>query len=341
MKIPAVSFRSLNQWRGRQLALARSKAAMAYEWANHLSHGTLGIWRQAFARFHRVQGPEAAAAVAYYAIFSLFPLILSLISIAGFLLKGQEAVDLVMEFIAQILPTSPVGLEETLRQVVARRDLTGIIGIAGLWFSASGVFKTLARNINRAWPNTNWHNPIYSQMLAFGLIAILATMMILWVIWSSLIGWLIAQDFPTLDRYLHFHQYVLNPLARLFPVLAAFLLFLILYHWLPNTQVRWREAFWGALFASLTWGLLTSGFNWFLRSGMANYDVLYGSLGTSIALLTWVYSSSIVILFGAHLSASIARTTRLVPIVYPETAGQASSGRFRSKKIKSPTQDIK
>jgi membrane protein len=286
------------------------KASGLYEIANDKSRGTLEILRQALLRFGRVQGLEASAAIAYYAIFSIFPLLLTLISVVGFVLAGDQAVDLVLNFIGDVVPVPPIALESVLRQVVTQRDVSGIVGIAGLLLAGSGVFTTLARNINRAWPNARRQSLVRAQLIAFGLIAVVATTLILWMIWTSFIGLLLAQDFLVMERLLPFHEYVLNPLAGLFPFLAAFLLFLIIYRWLPNTQVRWREAFWGALFSSIAWAVLTVGFSWYVRSGLINYDLLYGSLGTSIALLTWVFISAIIILFGAHLSASIARTRR-------------------------------
>jgi len=291
----------------------QAELAVLYDLANQKTRGTLEIWRQAFIRFNRMQGLEGAASIAYFTIFSIFPILLTLISVAGFLLSGQEAVDLVMEFISQIAPTAPEGFEETLRQIVQSRDISGIIGLLGLLISASGVFTTLARNINRAWPEAPRHSLVRGQLIAFGMIASLVALMILWVVWTSVIGILNAQEFPTLERFVPFHQYVLTPLARIFPLIASFLLFLIIYHWLPNTKVRWSEALWGAVVANAAWGLLTVGFSWFLKSGWAKYDILYGSLGTSIALLTWVYGSTLIVLFGGHLSASIARATRRKP----------------------------
>lgn len=278
-----------------------------YHRLNLKSHGTLEIWRHAFLRFSRVQGMEASAAVAYYAIFSIFPLLLTLISVTGFLLTRDQAVELVLDFVTQALPVSPPNLETTFRQLVAQRDITGLIGLVGLVLASSGVFTTLVRNINRAWPEARKQNLVRGQLLAFGLIAILPTLMIFWMIWSSFISLLNARDYSLLERYLPFHQWVLNPFGRLFPLIAAFGLFIIIYRWVPNTRVRWGEAFWGAFAASLAWWLLTLGFTWYLHSGIANYDLVYGSLGTSIALLTWVFASSVITLFGAHLSASIAR----------------------------------
>jgi membrane protein len=169
----------------------------------------------------------------------------------------------------------------------------------------------LARNINRAWPDAKSQNLVRSQLIAFGLIAILIITMVLWLVWTWFINLLIAKDFPVLDMIVPFNDHLLSPLAQLFPGLASFLILLLIYRWMPNTKVLWLEALWGAIVAGIALGLLTAGFSWYLRSGMINYDLLYGSLGTSIALLTWVYISAIIILVGAHLSAAIARAKRL------------------------------
>jgi membrane protein len=301
------------------LSQIQAELENVYQKANRKSRGVLEIIRNAVARFIRVQGIEAAAAIAYYTIFSIFPLLLLLISVAGSLLKGQEAVDLVLEFIGQILPVSPEGLEEMLRQIVAQNNVSGIVGLVGLMIAASAVFTTLARNINRAWPNAKSQNLVRAQLIAFGLIAIVATMMILWVVWTWFVSLLISLDFPSLEKILPLQSSIFNPLVKLSPLFASFLLFLIVYRWLPNTRVRWSEALWGAGIASIGFAVLTAGFSWYLRSGIVNYDLIYGSLGTSIALLTWVFSSVMIILFGAHLSAAIARATRLA---HPGEAGQ-------------------
>jgi membrane protein len=216
----------------------------------------------------------------------------------------------VLKFIFEVAPVSPGWLERTLREIVAQRSISGIIGLLGLLISASGVFLTLARNINRAWPNAKGRNLLHGHLIAFGLIGALASLLVLWLIWSGVINLLSAFEFSFLNKTLQLTEYVWHPLSKFFYTLASFLLFMLLYHWLPNTHVRWSEAFWGALTSAIAWTLVTHAFTWFLSSGMATYNILYGPLGTSIALLTWIFSSAIIVLFGAHLSASIAHAKR-------------------------------
>ena len=97
-------------------------------------------------------------------------------------------------------------------------------------------------------------------------------------------------------------------LSNLVPLIASFVLFLALYKWVPNTQVTWHAAFFGALLASIAWQLVTTAFSWFLGSGMATYEVVYGSLGGVVATLFWVYLSNVIAVFGAHIAAAVDST---------------------------------
>jgi membrane protein len=98
--------------------------------------------------------------------------------------------------------------------------------------------------------------------------------------------------------------------SNVMPWLFIFLLYLSLYRWVPNTDVRWFEAFWGAVVSALGWVLATRAFTWYLSSGIAQYELVYGSLGAVVVLLFWIYLSSLITLFGAHLSAAVAHRTR-------------------------------
>ena len=103
--------------------------------------------------------------------------------------------------------------------------------------------------------------------------------------------------------------------------ILAFIALLWLYRWIPNTEVEWSEAAWGASIASTGSVLATAGFSWYLSSasGLSNYNLIYGSLGTIVALMMWIYLISIIILFGAHLSSSIAYYGRIRNFFHPDS----------------------
>jgi len=99
-------------------------------------------------------------------------------------------------------------------------------------------------------------------------------------------------------------------LSQGMPVLPRLFVFLGLYRWVPVSDVDWIEAFWGAIVATLGWEVTTRLFVWYLTSDWAQYEVMYGSLATIIILMFWIYIGSIITLFGAHLSATIAEQRR-------------------------------
>jgi membrane protein len=94
-------------------------------------------------------------------------------------------------------------------------------------------------------------------------------------------------------------------LSAVLPAVFSFVIFLILYRWVPNTRVSWRQAVTGAAFVAVVWELAKEGFTWYLSSGLVRYRLVYGSLGAVVALMLWVYLSSLLALLGAHLSAAV------------------------------------
>jgi membrane protein len=99
-------------------------------------------------------------------------------------------------------------------------------------------------------------------------------------------------------------------LSKLIPWLFTFLLFMALYLWVPNVQVEWQAALGGAVAAGIFWEVVKNGFVWYLESGLAQYELVYGSLGMVVTLMLWIYFGGWIALFGAHLSAAIAERRR-------------------------------
>ncbi|MCB0196691.1 MAG: YihY/virulence factor BrkB family protein, partial [Anaerolineae bacterium] len=154
-------------------------------------------------------------------------------------------------------------------------------------------------------------NFVQGRLLAFGIVLILALLFILWIIFTTVLSLLPLLEIPIFGTLNIYETYVWSILSRFIPSLFLLIAFLNLYRWIPNTKVRWREAIGGALVSVLGFEMVTSGFRWYLTSGLARYQVVYGSLGAVVALMLWLYLSSVVVLLGAHLSAAIAFQMRL------------------------------
>lgn len=290
-----------------------------FEAAKQVFRRLINILQRTAHRINEERAAEAAASMAYYGFFSLFPLVLLAVVVISTVLENTLSQDQVLEVLLQAFPFSGQVIEDNIEQVLKARGSVGIIGGVSLAWSAIGAFTVLTRNINRAWPDTKIRNFFKMRLVSFAMLAAL------------LVGLISLFVFNTVTRFL---PKDINDVAEkasssqwFTEIMISVLLFtslLVLYWWLPRTKVRWNEAAWGALISSIGVSIITTGFTWFVESGLSNYNLVYGSLGAIVALLFWIYLLSLIIFAGAHLSAAIAFVRR----------GQGNPG------IAEPTNDL-
>jgi membrane protein len=272
---------------------------------NQITGGSIDIIQRTSHRIAEERAAEAAASMAYYGFFSLFPLLLVTVVVVSTVLENVLSQEQVLEALLQAIPFSSSLIEENIQQVLNARRSVGLIGLLGLAWSAIGVFTVLMRNINRAWPNTKMRNFLKMRLMAFVMLVALIAGLISLFVFNTVMKFLPPDlnDVAEKASSTQFFPYLLNGLL-------LFATLLVLYWWLPRTKVRWAEAAWGAMVSSICISAITSGFAWYLQSGLSNYNLVYGSLGAIVALLFWIYLLSLIIFAGAHLSAAIAHCKR-------------------------------
>jgi YihY family inner membrane protein len=272
---------------------------------NQLTRGTVDIIMRTSQRMKEERVAEAAASMAYYGFFSLFPLLLVLVVVVSTVLENTLSQEQVLEVLLQAFPFGSDFIAENIQQVLKARSSVGLIGLFSLAWSALGAFTVLMRNINRAWPNTKARNIFKMRLMAFVMLAVMIGGLITMFVVNTVMSFL-PQDINEVAEK--------ASSSPAFPYLLIegllFATLLVLYYWLPRTRVRWSEAAWGALVGSIGISVVTAGFTWFLQSGLSNYNLVYGSLGAIVALLFWIYLMSLIIFAGAHLSAAIAHVKR-------------------------------
>jgi membrane protein len=273
-----------------------------YQNINHLSGERFGILANAIKTFTEKQAAQASASLAYYALFSIFPLLLVFIAAGSYFLDRNQVFATVTQFIQQALPISRQVINENLYDILEQRGTAGIISLLTLLWSASGMFTSLAYNINLAWPQAARRNFLQNRLVGLWMIVGLIGLIVL----SLILSWIAHRlPFMNLDGNSFLDLLVLRLVSAFGSWLMIFLLFLTLYHWIPRLRVKWNATFWGALIASLAWKLVTAGFSWYLGSSFGQYQLVYGSLGAIVAFLFLIYIISFITLFGAHLSAAI------------------------------------
>lgn len=259
------------------------------------------ISSDAFKRLNEERGAEAAAGMAFYGFFSLFPLLLVLVAMGSSILQIPRAEKEVLTFLVSVFPFSGDLVAGNIEQVLEIRGSVGSLAFAALAWSGSGVFSVLVRNINRAWPNTDQHDFLKRRFFAFIMLFVLIIILLFLLFLKNIL--------PIVLSLANGWGHKLNKLQELSYIMIWVTLFttlLVLYRWIPNRQVPLTSGVWGGIITTLGLILATQGFSWYLKSGLARYNLVYGSLGAIAILLFWIYISSYIILFGTHLSAAVA-----------------------------------
>jgi len=286
-----------------------------YKWLKANTISLINILRIAILRFGKSDSSLAAAGMSYYAFFSIFPLLLSLVVGLSYVLEKKTAYDYVIQNVFFVLPSAKGLIDSNIQQVLNSRGELGLISMVGFLLSSSSFFSVLAKHINQASLDFQARKFIGDRVVAFVMIAILTLLLGL-----SLITNLIKSFIPQIDtlflgeiplRETFFVRIILG----LLPFLASFFLFIGLYRYIQTKTFSWRGVIYAALFAAICLQLATILFSWLLQIGMVNYELVYGSLGAVVSLLFWIYLICTITIFGAQLSSVI---------VTPELKDQSS-----------------
>ncbi len=240
--------------------------------------------------------PYVAGAIAFYTLFSLFPLVLAIISIWGFLMGPEVEQTQFARRVAEVIPVSTEFISDTVHGVASARAITGMVSVVGLLWASSAAFGAMRKGINAAWGIKKTRPFLKERLMDFGLVLGAGLLMITLIFTTPILGTMreIANYVaPEADFDLVFRL-----VSQVVSPVLSFLTFLILYRFLPNTHVTLRDVWMGALAASIAFDGAKWGFLWYV-STFPVYNVVYGSVGAIMALLTWVYVSSIILLFGA------------------------------------------
>jgi len=280
-----------------------------YQKVNKSSGGILEILPRAFSRFAEERGPEAAASLAYYTFFSIFPMLLVFIVIGSFFVDQYLVEEQLLNALQGIVPGAEEVIIANIERVLNGRGAVTFIALISLVWSATNVFDILVKNLNRAFPYADIPDFLKRRMLGFFMFLALGGLMLLSLAASTLSGLIPVFNIPFNDIALH-ETLVWRIGAFLLPVGINILLFWALYQWVPTLKVSKKASLIGAIIAALAWELLNLFFTKYLSNTVSQYQLVYGSLGSIVALLFWIYLTMMIALIGAHLTASIQKAVQ-------------------------------
>ena len=247
-----------------------------------------------------------AAGVAYYAMLSLFPLSVGLISLLGIMLDSEALEGEVITFLQDYIPGSKELLAANINAEGSIRGFLGVVSFLGLFWSASLLFGAITRVVNRAW-DIHQDRPFYIDKLRHILMAFsVAPLFLMSVGTTASLHILATHDVPVIGRVEFLDNNVINIITRPLPFLFTLSIFLLIYKFLPNTKTYWRYVWPGALLGAVLFEVFKSIFVLYLEN-FADYERVYGSLASVIVLLAWTYFSGLILIAGAEFSSEYER----------------------------------
>lgn len=263
------------------------------------------VIKDAGAAFGADNAVKLSAALSYYTIFAMGPLLVIVLSLTG-IFWGQVAVEgkLYGQIRGLVGSEAAIQVQSIIQNIQKTNNSTigAIVGGIVLIIGATGIFAEIQDSINYIWslkakPKRGWLKLLINRLLSFSLIISVGFLLIVSLVANAMMDLLsdrLTRYFPDTMVYVF---YALN-LALLLAVIS--LLFAIIFKVLPDGKIKWKDAFVGAFFTSLLFMIGKTAIGYYL--GNSSLGATYGTAASVIIILTWVYYTSIILYFGAEFT---------------------------------------
>ena len=267
---------------------------------------SISLLKQTFSEWLDDKVPQLGAALAYYTVFSLAPLVLLLLAIVGFVFRNDPAGawQKVTEQMSYFLDKSAIDVVQGIAQKASQPNkgvVATSIGILLALFGASGVFGQLQDALNTIWgvktkPGVGIMGFIRSRFLSFAMVAGVCFLLLVSLVFESVL--------KSFSRYVQamFPGGIVIALVvySIFDLAVVVLLFASIFKFLPDVKIQWRDVWIGAVMTAIFFAIGKWALGLYLGSGTASSA--YGAASSLITLLLWIYYSSQILLFGAEFT---------------------------------------
>lgn len=269
---------------------------VVWDTANRWTHSYISFLAQAIQNF-LTKGTTEAVVFGYWATFSLFPLVMLAIVGATFLFGSDFARTQVYTALNNFIPGGGgLLIRDNIEQAFASRSGFGVVGIIGLLYGATGLFRNLQFNLSRIFRDERQRTIPMQFLTGVMMLLTLAVLIGASIIASALFiivgSQIIGEKSP-----------LMSVGGSLLPLAINTIMFLLLFRFIPQRNISWRALLPAAIFAGLAWELSKNLFGWYV-SHLANFGLMYGSLGTVIGLLTWTYLTGCFISLCAEIAVA-------------------------------------
>src|SRR3954463_9006514 len=262
---------------------------------------TLGLFKDTANSWSADYAPSMGAALSYYTLFSIAPLLLIAIAIAGFIFGAEAARGQIFEQLAGMV--GPDGAK-AIEGMIAAADqpkqglVATIIGIVTLILGATTVFGELQNAMDRIWRApareqiTGWWNLIRTRLLSFGMVLGIAFLLTVSLIFSAAVS--------ALGKWWGVGEAIGHVLELAISFGLVTVLFALIYKFIPRVHVAWRDVWIGAAVPSALFAIGKFAIGLYL--GKSSVASAFGAAGSLVVLMVWVYYSAQIFLFGAEFT---------------------------------------
>lgn len=274
----------------------------------NIAIGFFRILKDAALNFNTNNDMKYSAALSYYTIFSIAPMLLLAISV-GSLVFGRSAIEghLFDQIKGLVGVEASLYIQDMITKISLERNswLATWIGIGTLVFGATRVFGEIQSTINMIWglkarPNKGIISYIFNRVLSFAMVLSIGFLLMVSLIASTVIA--IMSD--KLDDIIPETHSLMVLVSSGVGILIISLMFTLIFRYLPDSVVKWKDAFIGSLFTSVLFLIGKYVIGMYLATSAS--ASAFGAAGSLIILLLWVYYSSILLYFGAEFTKSYA-----------------------------------
>lgn len=244
-----------------------------------------------------------AAAIAYYALLSLFPCFLLLFAAIGSLTANSAQRDEVIRFVFRYFPRQFDFITSQLDALKASPLQVNIGGLLALVWASLGVFNAISSAVNVAWGVEKRRSFLKHRLVSFVMLLSSGAVLLLGLLLASAVRMAESAWFLALVT----QSPGLNWLSGLTAYYGATLLLVgcvaLMFYFIPNTTVRFRDVWPGAILVGLLWRAALGIFTWY-ASDLGGLSVVHGSIAAVVMFLLWIYVCAVILLYGVQMTAS-------------------------------------
>jgi membrane protein len=268
------------------------------------------VLRESIKEFNAQNGTHLAASISYHLFFSLFPLTFVALYIATFVTGSKTIHQQIITGISYVLPQARQLIQSVVDNAIITSTEVNILAFLGAVWGGVSFFNAVRVSLNTAWDIKNPPSILKGQLINFAMMVVAGVLISLSVLLTILLN---VNDQETQVSGFLIRNLTARVLVNIVITLLAFIVFLLLYKFIPHSRPKWRDLWLGALISAVSFEITKVIFIAYVRI-VQPYNLVYGSISLIIAFLMWAYLSALIFIFIAkaiHINLKMKGKTEL------------------------------